>query len=108
MEVQAMQEEVAKFVKEYDLAIPIRDRLLDLVSEVGELSKEVLLNTDYGKTAFQPDECWERELGDVLFALLCLANATEVDLSGALRVVLEKYRIRREESGEIGSGFAGY
>ena len=36
------QQQVSQFVQEYQLEAPVSARVLDLVSELGELSKEVL------------------------------------------------------------------
>ncbi len=99
-----MQKRVAEFVELYELNIGITYRMLDLVSEVGELSKVVLQTTEYGRRGFQPNERWEEELGDVLFALICVANSTGVDLERALAMVLEKYRNRLESKQDAGSG----
>lgn len=78
--------------------------LLDLESEVGELAKEWLKGSDYGRGEFRASEDWAEEMGDVLFALLALAERTEVDLEAALRVVLKKYARRIAEHGDAGSG----
>jgi NTP pyrophosphatase (non-canonical NTP hydrolase) len=59
--------------------------------------------TKYGQGEFQKNKSWELELGDVYFSLLCLANATEVDLEQALEKVFEKYQKRFEGKGQIGS-----
>lgn len=100
----AFQQEVARFVAEYGLEIPVDVRLLDLVSEVGEVSKEVLKATQYGSAPFAPAPNWPSELGDTLFALACLANSTGVDLHAALAGVLATYRRRLEQSGSPSSG----
>ena len=101
---QELQKRVAEFVEAYGLETDIAHRLLDLVSEIGEVSKEVLKATKYGKAAFQRDENWELELGDALFSLVCLANATGVDLEAALLRVLTKYQSRIEKTRDAGSG----
>jgi NTP pyrophosphatase (non-canonical NTP hydrolase) len=75
-------------------------RLLDLVSEVGELSKEVLKATDHGRAPFDPPESWAVEKGDVLFALMCLAKSTSVDLEAAL----DTYGERMALGDDAGSG----
>lgn len=95
---------VADFVEEHDLEAPIPARMLDLVSEAGELAKEVLKGTGYGSRSFQTPEGWSQELGDVLFALICLANSTNVELEAALLEALEKYRGRLATGGDAGSG----
>jgi NTP pyrophosphatase (non-canonical NTP hydrolase) len=104
MSVSDSQKRVADFVREHGLEIALQDRMLDLVSEVGELSKEVLKGTAYGRKPFVPNGEWSEELGDVFFSLLCVANSTGVDAEQALAAVLEKYRKRMVQRGEIGSG----
>lgn len=89
--MKALQEHVRGFVEEHGLEAPVEARLLDLVSEVGELSKEMLKVTRYGRAPFHPPAEWAGELGDVLFALVCVANSTGVDLQQALEAALERY-----------------
>jgi NTP pyrophosphatase (non-canonical NTP hydrolase) len=76
---------VASFVEDEGIEAPVEARLLDLASEVGELSKEALKATNYGRAPFHPSGGWASELGDVLFVLVCLANSTGVDLEAALK-----------------------
>ena len=104
MNPSSAQEVVARFVEANGMEMSPESRLLDLVSEVGEAAKAILKETDYGRTEFQPNAEWAGELGDTLFALICLANATGVDLEKALDQVLEKYRDRLDATGEPGSG----
>ena len=108
MALSSIQHQIAQFVQVHDLATTPAARLLDLVSEVGELAKEVLKASDYGQTDFTPSaaqtENWNEELADVLFALICLANSTQVDLDSALNSVLAKYSARMQAKGEAGSG----
>jgi NTP pyrophosphatase (non-canonical NTP hydrolase) len=77
--------------------------MLDLTAEVGELAKEILKATSYGRQEFLPIETWHDELGDVFFSLICLANSTEIDLLKALNSALEKYQARLDESGKASS-----
>ncbi len=98
------QSQVAAFVNEHSLEMETAERLLDLVSEVGELSKEWLKATQYGRRTTEPGSDWRGELGDVYFALICLANQTGVDLEQVLQQALQKYRKRLEQRGEAGSG----
>ncbi len=100
----SLQGSVAAFVEEYGLEAPVHARALDLASEVGELAKEVLEGTDYGRAPFEAPEGWTAELGDALFALVCLADSTGVDLEAALVGALEKYRERLALGGDAGSG----
>jgi NTP pyrophosphatase (non-canonical NTP hydrolase) len=103
-EMATLQRTVASFVEEAGIGAPVHMRLLDLVSEVGELSKEALEATGYGRDSFHPPDGWAGELGDVLFALVCLANDTGVDLEEALSGALGKYRERLLLGGDAGSG----
>jgi len=75
-----------------------------LVSEAGELAKEILKSTEYGKKPFRPTGAWNDELGDVIFSLICLANRTNVDLETAVIQALKKYQHRVESKGDVGSG----
>jgi NTP pyrophosphatase (non-canonical NTP hydrolase) len=99
-----IQKRIAEFVGRYGLTAPAPYRVLDLASEVGELSKEILKATNYGEREFRPSEGWEEELGDVLVSLICVANSTEVDLEQALLKVLGKYRECIESRQDAGSG----
>jgi NTP pyrophosphatase (non-canonical NTP hydrolase) len=78
-ETTILQRAVAGFVEEAGIEAPVEARLLDLVSEVGEL-------------------------GDVLFSLVCIANTTGVDLGAALDGALGKYRERLTLGDDAWSG----
>jgi len=104
MKGSPFQRKVAEFVTVHELEIPIPFRVLDLAAEAGELAKEVLTATDYGRSSFRPSEMWQAELGDVFFALVCLANSTGVDLEEALERALDRYRERLAQKGDPGSG----
>jgi hypothetical protein len=43
------------------LETDVAHRVLDLTSEIGEVAKEVLTSTRYGKTRFKKSESWEVE-----------------------------------------------
>lgn len=98
------QERVKKFCKDYDLKSPPEHRVLDLTSEVGEIAKEVLKMTDYGRKPMEYREEIKGELGDAFFCLLILSNQFGVDLEESLDNVLEKYEERMEKKGTAGSG----
>lgn len=97
------QSRVADFVTTNDLGAPAAYRLLDAVSELGEVAKEVCTSTGYGD---DPDAVAvaEDELGDALFALLALCEELDVDAEAALETALSKYDERLEETGAAGSG----
>jgi lincosamide nucleotidyltransferase len=98
------QRSVAAFVAAHALEVPVSARLLDLVSEVGELAKEALKGSEYGRAPFTGTEGWAAELGDALFSLACVANSTGVNLNAALEAALAKYELRLATRGDAGSG----
>jgi NTP pyrophosphatase (non-canonical NTP hydrolase) len=100
----AFQEVVLEFVDDHHLEIEVPYRMLDLVSELGEVAKEVLKSSHYGITRFMPENRWEEELGDLFFSLICLANSTGVNLEEALNTVLQKYENRLISQENPGSG----
>lgn len=104
MKLSDIQNKINIFTKDKNLNSTVGIRIIDLASEVGELSKEVLKGTDYGNREFTITEEWESELGDVLFSLICIANQTNSDLESCLKVVLKKYEKRFETKGNLGSG----
>ncbi|PSQ15254.1 nucleotide pyrophosphohydrolase [Halobacteriales archaeon QS_8_69_26] len=97
------QERVAEFVATHDVDAPPVYRLLDLLSEVGELAKDANESTDYGSDPGAV-ELSEDELGDALFALLALCDRAGVDSGDALETALAKYERRLSESDTPGSG----
>ncbi|WP_232688501.1 MazG nucleotide pyrophosphohydrolase domain-containing protein [Halobacterium zhouii] len=96
------QDRVSAFLDEHNLHAPPAHRVLDLVSETGELAKDVNVATDYGEN---PGEATvqEDELGDALFCLLALADELDIDATGALDTALSKYDDRIEETDDAGS-----
>ena len=97
------QRSVAEFAHRHSLLYDPVTHTLDLVSEVGEVAKEVLLGTDYGRRALQFRPQLVDELGDALYSLLVLAEACGVDAGDALDAALEKYERRLTERGKAGS-----
>jgi NTP pyrophosphatase (non-canonical NTP hydrolase) len=104
MRVLGFQDQVAEFVAEYDLETGVEARLLDLLSELGEVAKEILKGSQYGKAEFVPAPDWEEELADAFFSLICIANTTGVNLESTSDQVLQKNQARLDERGEAGSG----
>ena len=97
------QSRVASFVAENDLEAPAAYRLLDAVSELGEVSKAVCTSTAYGSDPAAVSVPKD-ELGDALFALLTLCAELDVDAGAALETSLSKYEDRLAETGDAGSG----
>lgn len=97
------QELVSQMTKKYNLEISPELRYIDLTSELGELGKEILLSTEYGRNEFSATDNLESEIGDTLYSLICIANSLDINLSNALIKVLQKYEKRFFEKGSIGS-----
>jgi len=92
------QEKVADFIDEHDLNARAEFRILDLVSEVGEVAKDASKSTGYGERP-EDIEIKKDEIGDVLFSLLALAESLDIDSDEALKMAIEKYESRIETKG---------
>lgn len=103
LKLQELQEMVAEMIKKYNLEISPQLRYIDLTSEIGELGKELLKGSNYGKKDFSITDNLESEIGDSLFSLTCIANSLNIDLSKALLDVIQKYNYRFSQKGSIGS-----
>lgn len=101
-----MQKSVHDFINKYGLRTTPEARYIDLVSEIGELGKEILTATKYGKTEFAraANAETETEMGDCLFSLLALCAEMNINAEDALQKVLAKYEVRFVKKGDIGSG----
>lgn len=97
-----LQNKVKKFCEDNDLNSDPGIRILDLVSEVGEFSKEILKSSDYGKKEVSYRSEMKSELGDIIFVLLMLANHFNIDIEEALDAALSKYK-NRAKRGAISS-----
>lgn len=104
MDLSDIQNKINEFTRDKNINSEVDVRIIDLTSEVGELSKEVLKGTEYGNKQFSITEDWKSELGDVLFSLICIANETNTNLEDCLKYVLEKYEKRFANKGDVGSG----
>ena len=101
--IETMQELVSEMVKRYGLETTPELRYVDLTTEVGELGKELLKGSDYGKKTLEKTDNLESEMGDTLFSLTCIANSLNIDLQTALVNAMKKYQKRFNEKGSIGS-----
>lgn len=101
--IETMQGLVSEMVKRYGLETTPELRYIDLTTEVGELGKELLKGSDYGKKTLEKTDNLESEMGDTFFSLTCIANSLNIDLQTALVNVMKKYQKRFNEKGSIGS-----
>ena|GEM_PF-217365 len=98
-----MQPHVQAFINKHNLQTTPQARYIDLVSEVGELGKEILSSTDYGKQPFAQTSKHADEIGDCLFSLLALCSTMGINAKDALHGALAKYAKRFQQKGSIGS-----
>jgi len=101
--MKKLQNEIKQFCEKHKIECPLEFRFLDLVSELGELAKEIIKATEYGKEEFKFRQEIKIEIGDLLFSLIVLANQLNIDLEDALNLVLEKYEKRIKERGSPSS-----
>jgi NTP pyrophosphatase (non-canonical NTP hydrolase) len=99
-----LQELVVEFIKKYNLRASEQIRYIDLTTEIGELGKEIIKGSDYGKKNYEQTVCAKDELGDCLFSLLALCCEMNIDAKEALQQAMEKYEVRFAQKGDIGSG----
>ena len=97
-----LQDKVKNFCEQHNLTTSSESRLLDIVSELGEMAKEILLHSDYGKKTIDRSARLEEEVGDTIFSLIALSNSFDIDMEVALDKVLKKYELRAH-NGSIGS-----
>lgn len=96
MEISEMQAEVDRYIGRYKEGYfhPLT-MLARLAEEVGELAREV--NHRFGQKPKKPDEPpgdLALELADILFIIVCFANAQGIDLEEAFKRTMHKYRTR--------------
>ncbi len=97
--MKELQEKVEEFCENYSIDHPMEHRLIDVMSELGEVSKEILENTEYGSTSLTYSNELKEELGDLPYSLITLANALKIDLESAVNTALEKYESRSSKGG---------
>ena len=89
-----IQNEVEEFCQKHNLVYPPEHRVLDLVSEVGEIAKEVLKMSEYETKPLQFREEIISKIGDVFYSLITVANYFNINLEEALEIVIKKYKQR--------------
>ena len=60
-----LQQQVKDFCQTHQLDTPLEFRMLDLISELGEVAKETLKTSNYGNRKFHLRPEFSDELGDV-------------------------------------------
>lgn len=101
-----MQSKVKEFnqLKDKLDKMPVYARLLDIQSELGELSKEYLKVTNYGINKFEHKNEFLLEFGDCLYSLLSLACELNLNAETCLDIAISKYKARLDKNGKMESG----
>jgi NTP pyrophosphatase (non-canonical NTP hydrolase) len=98
-----LQRHVQGFLAQHGLRHTPQVHALDLVSEVGELAKALLVNSDHGRSPLMPDAALQEELGDAFFSLIALSEGLSIDLTQALGAAMRKYEAQLASQGHSGS-----
>ena len=98
-----MQKVVQECIDKYGIGTDIHTRYMDLLSEIGEMGKEIVKSTNYGKRDFVMNDRIMDEIGDCLFSLLAMCNELNIDAQDALLQSISKYERRFEANGTISS-----
>lgn len=98
-----MQNKVNDLIKKYNLNTDVSTRYIDLVSEIGELGKEIIKGSDYNTKDFEVTKDTKEEIGDCLFSLLALCSNLNLDYKQCLDIALNKYQKRFLEKQNISS-----
>lgn len=103
MENRKLQKLVADSVKKNRLGMLPEHACMDLMSELGELSKEIAESSNYGRGMPKPRSEIREEMGDVFWSLINLANVYKIDLETELRNSIRKMEQRMKKTGRPGS-----
>ncbi len=98
-----MVEEIKNFNLKFDRKMDATSRILDVQSELGEMCKEILKATSYGKKNFKPTDALVEEFGDVCYSLISFALENGISPEGAVKLALTKYEKRIKDKGNMGS-----
>ncbi|EKU94016.1 nucleoside triphosphate pyrophosphohydrolase [Alloiococcus otitis] len=94
-----MQKQVDDFIGQFEVGYfsPLA-MMARLTEETGELAREI--NHYHGekqKKASEDPKSLQEELGDVLFVVISMANALEIDLDQAFQQVMAKFQDRDKD-----------
>lgn len=97
--MEKYQKELDKLFKEYnwDYWSP-HEMLVRILEECGELAR--LVNHQFGpkkKKTTEAEQEMEEEAGDILYALICFANANNINLDSAIQKSINKARVRDKD-----------
>lgn len=95
MELKEAQKKVDNWINNFeDSYWPPLAQLAALTEETGELAREINHAETRKKKREPSGNNLKTEIGDVLFALICIANSYNISLEEALNDTLAKYKTR--------------
>ncbi len=96
MELRDVQRRVDAWISQFEEGyFSPQGMILRLTEELGELAREV--NHQFGEKPKKPNEVprsLAMELGDLLFVLVSMANALDIDLESTFVAVMDKFEHR--------------
>ena len=98
-----MINKVVQFNKENNMELNPVMRVMDLTSECGEVSKEILLGTGYGRHEFEATDELAGEIGDMMYAIISLASESGLNAEECLSIAMAKYQKRIDKKKNMGS-----
>lgn len=90
--MKTMQKKVKDFAQSNKLSSSIESKIFMLTHEVGEIAKEGLKLSHYGKVAIDPTKPTGKmalEIGEIIYCIADMANEMNIDLEEALELALD-------------------
>ncbi|OIO62161.1 hypothetical protein AUJ69_03440 [Candidatus Woesearchaeota archaeon CG1_02_47_18] len=84
-----IQNRIRDLFRKLSLEEPPEDLVLDLVSDVGTVSKEILEMTNHGKKPLSFRSEARARVGEAFYSLVTVANALNIDLNAELEKAIE-------------------
>ncbi len=86
-----IQNKVWKFCEKYKLNEHIRERFVNLVSNLDKHGNNIMKLSDHGREPLKYKEELKLEVGQLFFDIINLSNTLNIDLNEALETILAKY-----------------
>ena len=89
-----MENLVKQFNEKYMEPLQPNIRIQDIMSEIGELAKEVVKIQDYENKNFEINDDLILEYGDALYTLLSFELENNIDIDLVIKKIIDKYKSR--------------
>ncbi len=86
-----IQNKVWKFCEKHKLNEHIRERFVNLVSNLDKHGNSIMKLSDHGKEPLRYKEELKSEVGQLFFDIINLSNTLNIDLNEALETIFSKY-----------------